>query len=166
MNNALFPIKPSPKSLAPCKRTQHCWMLHFASVCTPCCMLLDVVACCCAKFETGQTFQRTNPNISFVPRSPKHSATMLECRSQHCWELFASVCTPLPTRTQHLPTLLAQHCWELLHPFALHCQHARNLSQHCWRNIVGSCCFRLHAAFHTAVLCVVMQLLLVGRTLA
>ena len=32
----------------------------------------------------------------------------------------ASVCTPLPTRTQQLPTLLAQH--------------------------VGSCCVRLHAA--------------------
>ena len=47
--------------------SQHCWMLHVASVCTPCCMLLDVVACCCAKFETGQTFQPTTPNISFVP---------------------------------------------------------------------------------------------------
>ena len=23
--------------------SQHCWMLHVASVCTPCCMLLDVV---------------------------------------------------------------------------------------------------------------------------
>ena len=31
-------------SQAPCKQTQHCWMLHVASVCTPCCMLLDVVA--------------------------------------------------------------------------------------------------------------------------
>ena len=39
--------------------SQHCWMLHVASVRTPCCMLLDVVACCCAKFETGQTFQPT-----------------------------------------------------------------------------------------------------------
>ena len=31
-----------------------------------------------------------------------------------------------------LPTM---HCrsWELLHPFAHHCQHARNNSQHCWR---------------------------------
>ena len=29
--------------------------------------LLHVVACCCAKFETGQTFQPTTPNISFVP---------------------------------------------------------------------------------------------------
>ena len=35
--------------------SQHCWMLHVESVCTPCCMLLDGCACC-AKFETGQTF--------------------------------------------------------------------------------------------------------------
>jgi len=32
--------------------------------------------------------------------------------------VVASVCTPLPTRTQQLPTFLAQLCWELLHPFA------------------------------------------------
>ena len=34
--------------------------------------------------------------------------------------VVASVCTPLPTCTQQLPTLLAQQCWELLRPFA-HC---------------------------------------------
>ena len=32
--------------------------------------------------------------------------------------VVASVCTPLPTRMQQLPTLLAQQCWELLRPFA------------------------------------------------
>ena len=74
-----------------------------------------------------------------------------------------SVCTALPTllgpRTliTHglqrlmgciLPTMhcRSQHCWELLHPFAHHCQHVRNNSQHCWRNNVGSCCVCLHAA--------------------
>ena len=31
-------------SQAPSKQTQHCWMLHVASVCTPCCMLLRVAA--------------------------------------------------------------------------------------------------------------------------
>ena len=31
--------------------------------------------------------------------------------------VVASVSTPLPTRTQRLPTLLAQQCWELF-PFA------------------------------------------------
>ena len=33
-------------------------------------------------------------------------------------EVVASVCTPLPRRTQQLPTLLAQQFWELLRPFA------------------------------------------------
>ena len=42
-------------------------------------------------------------------------------------------------------------CWELLHLFAHHCQHARNNSQHCWRNNVGSCSARLHAAWNTIV---------------
>ena len=56
---------------------QHCWMLHVASVCTPCCMLLRVVGSCCAKFETGQTFiyvqtDATTPNIV----------------GQQCWELL------------------------------------------------------------------------------
>ena len=47
-----------------------------------------------------------------------------------------------------LPTMhcRSQHCWELLHPFAHHCQHTCNNSQHCWRNNVESCCARLHAA--------------------
>ena len=32
--------------------------------------------------------------------------------------VVASICTPLPTWMQQLPTLLAQQCWELLHLFA------------------------------------------------
>ena len=31
--------------------------------------------------------------------------------------VVVSVCTPLPTSTQQLLTLLAQQCWELLRPF-------------------------------------------------
>ena len=62
---------------AACKRTQHCWMLHVASVCTPCCVLLNGVACCCAKFETGQTFSPVQTD-----------ATLLAYNSQHCWELL------------------------------------------------------------------------------
>ena len=115
--------------------SRHCWMLHVASVCTTCCLLLDVVACCCAKFKTGQTFQPTTPNISFVP-----------CRrSDVSWIRLHALPTLLEPRTliTHglqrlmgciLPTMhcRSQHCWELLHPFADHCQHARNNSQHCW----------------------------------
>ena len=112
--------------------------------------LLHVVACCCTKFETGQTFQPTTPNISFVLWLPKCNATMLDPFAllfQHCWGnarslrvvfkdlwvvsfpwctaghnimlgVVAAICTPLPTRTQQLPTLLMQQCWELLCPFA------------------------------------------------
>ena len=39
-----------------------CVRLHVAW-----CMLLRVVGSRCVKFETGQTFQPTTPNISFVP---------------------------------------------------------------------------------------------------
>ena len=39
--------------------------------------------------------------------------------------VVASICTPLPTRTQQLPTM-AQQCWELLRPFA------RSLKQRRW----------------------------------
>ena len=110
---------------APCKRTQHCWMLHVASVCTPSCMLLDVVACCCAKFETGQTFLPTTPNISFVPWSRKRSATMLDPFAQlfqHCWG------NPRSLRMD----------WVVFFP---RCTAGPKL--------VGSCCIRLHTTANT-----------------
>ena len=39
----LSPVQTDVTLLA--NNSQHCWMLHVASVCTPCCMLLDVVVC-------------------------------------------------------------------------------------------------------------------------
>ena len=80
------------KAKAPCKRTQHCWPTTPNIV--ECYMLrpfahpVAVVACCCAKLETGETFQPTTPNISFVPWSLKRSAAMLDPFAQlfrHCW---------------------------------------------------------------------------------
>ena len=41
--------------------------------------------------------------------------------------VVASVCTPLPTRTQQLPTLLAQKRWELLRPFARSLRESRTV---------------------------------------
>ena len=38
--------KSEQEHKAPSKRTQQCWMLHVASVCAPCCMLLRVVTFC------------------------------------------------------------------------------------------------------------------------
>ena len=54
---------------------QQCWSttpkiagyLHVAFVCNPRCMLLSAAGSCCAKFETGQTFEPTTVNISFAP---------------------------------------------------------------------------------------------------
>ena len=126
---------------------QHCWMLHVVSVCTPCCMLLHVVA------QSLKPVKLLSQQLPFL--------LFRDCRSvaQWCWIRFhsssnivgathahyawitktglyfshdalqvpnllgvvASVCTPLPTRTQQLPTLF-------------------------WHNNVGSCCARLHVA--------------------
>ena len=128
--------------------SQQCWKLHVASVCTPCYMLLRVVA------------QSLKPVKLFSQQLPTF---LLFCNrrsvAQQCW----TVCTALPTLLgpctliTHvlqrligciLPTMhcRSQRCWELLHPFTRHCQHARNNSQHCWRNNVGSCCARSHVA--------------------
>ena len=142
-----------PKAL--CKRTDNspnCWMLHVVSVCTPCCMLFDVVQSCCAKFETGQTFQPTHP--TFLLFRDRRGVTQ-QCRIR----LHSSsniVGTTHAHYTCGLQSLMgcilpmmhcrSQHCWELLHLFALHCQHERNNSQRCWPNYAGSCCVRLHVA--------------------
>ena len=124
---SLIPVQTDATLLA--NNSQHWCMLHVASVCTPCCMLLDAVACCCAKFETGQTFQPTTPNLSFVPWSPKRSGTMLD--------LFAQ---------------LFQHCWS-------HACSLRRVYKDLWAvsfprcstgpNIVESCCIRLHTTANT-----------------
>ena len=131
---------------ARCKRTQHCWMSHVASVCTPCCMLLDVVACCCAKFETGQTFQTTTLNISFVRWLPKRNATMLD---------------PFARSSNIVGATHAHHEW-FTKTYGLYPSHDALQVQKLLRvvasayttanthattpNIVGSCCVRLHAA--------------------
>ena len=113
------------------------------------------LGCCCVLLR--KVWNRSN----FSASDSQHffSCVIAETKRNN----VGSVCTTLPTllgpRTliTHalqrlmgcmLPTMHCrfQHCWELLHPFAHHCQHARNNSQHCWRNNVGSCCVRLHAA--------------------
>ena len=96
---------------------------------TLCCMLLDVVACCCAKFETGQTFQLTTPNISFVPWWLKRSATMLDPFAQlfqHCWGHARSL------RMDY------KDLWVVFFP---RCTAGLKL--------VGSCCIRLHTTGNT-----------------
>ena len=128
--------------------SQHCWILHVASFCTPCCMLMDVVA---LSFKPDKFFSQQLPRCTFLLLRDRRSV------AQQCWirlhsssnivgathahyawftksyglypshdalqvptllRVVASVCKPLPTRTQQLPTLFAQQCWKLLRPFA------------------------------------------------
>ena len=49
---------------------------------------LRIAGSCCAQFETGQSFERTTPNISSVPWSPKRSATMFDPFAQLFQHLF------------------------------------------------------------------------------
>ena len=89
----------------------------------------DVAACCCAKFETGQTFQPTTPNISFVPWSPKRSATMLDPFAhlfQHCWGQARSL------------RMVYKDLWVVSFP-----------RRTAGPSIVGSCCIRLHTTANT-----------------
>ena len=107
--------------------------------------LLHVVRSCCVNFETGEPFAPTTPNIPFVPWSPKSGTTMLDPFAllvQHCWGHTRPYTHDLQGRMGRIVLTIhcrSQTCWELLHPFAYHCQHARNNSQHCWANNVGSC---------------------------
>ena len=112
---------------APSKRTQHCWMLHVASVCTPCCMLLDVVA---QSFKPVKLFSQQLPTFllfhdrrsvgqQFWIRLHSSSNIFGATHAHYAWTtktyglysshdalqvpnslgIVASVCTPLPTRT-------------------------------------------------------------------
>ena len=65
------------------------------------------VACCCATFETGQTFQSTTPKISFVPWSLKRSATMLDVGATHAqYAWFTKTCGLYPSHDAlQVPTL-------------------------------------------------------------
>ena len=122
------------------------WMLHVASVCTPCCMLLDVVAQSLKPVKVfsqqlptfllfrdrwsvaQQCWIRLHSSSNIVGATHAHYAWFTKTGGLYPSDdalqvptllgVAASVCTPLPTCTQQLPTLLAQQCWELLRQFA------------------------------------------------
>ena len=105
----------------PCKRTKHCWMLHVASVCTPCCMLLRVVA---RSLKPVRLFSQQLP--TFLLFRDRRSV------GQQCWirlhssSLFPTLLGPRMLITHGFQRLMgciyptmhcrSQTCWELLHP--------------------------------------------------
>ena len=139
---------------APCKRMKHCCLTSPNIL--GCYMLrpfVHPVACCCAcaKFETGQTFEPTTPNISFVPWSPTLSATTLDPFSQlfqHCWgharalhmvsKVLRVVSFP---RCSAIPNIVGSCCIRLRTTGNTDVTTPKFLP-----NNVGSCCARLHVA--------------------
>ena len=141
----LSPVQTDATLLA--NNSQHCWMLHVASVCTPFCMLLDVVA---QSLKPVKLFSQQLPTfLLFRDRQSvaqqcwiclqSSSNTVGAADAHYAWftktyglypsqdtlqvptllGVVASVCTPLPT-------LLAQQCWELLRPFARNLKLPKN----------------------------------------
>ena len=121
-------------------------MLHVASVCKPCCLLLDVVAQSLKpvtlfsqqlptfllfryrRSVAQQCWIRLHSSSNIVGTTHAHYAWFTKTYGLYpshdalqvptLLGVVVSVSKPLPTRTQQLPTLLAQQCWELLRPFA------------------------------------------------
>ena len=118
------PTKPSSK--APCKRTQHCWMSHVKSVCTPCCMLMQVVGSCCEKVETDQTLSQQLP--TFVLFSDRRSV------AQQSWIQLHSSSNIVGERQ----VLYTRSPWSSL-----------TFMGCVLPNVVGSCCIRLHTTTKT-----------------
>ena len=127
--------------------SQHFWILHVASVCTP--FGVTFVACCWESlrkvFETGLTFEPSN--ISFVPWFAEASATVLDPFAhilQHCWgHVRAKMAVEFKFSLSHVERDAAtpRHCWELLANnvacfstglYGLYLSHDALQSQHCW----------------------------------
>ena len=129
--------------------SQHCWMLHVASAVACCWMLLLVVAqslkpvqlfsqqlptfllFCDRRNVAQQCWIRLHRSSNIVGAAHAHYACITKT-----YRLYSS------NDALQVPTLLGV----VASVYTGHCQHARNNSQHCWRNNVGSCCVRLHAA--------------------
>ena len=111
-----------------CAKVRHA-ACKYVFVCTPCCMLLRVVRSCRAKFETGQTFESTTLNSSFVPWSPGRSATTLYLFAQPLEHFRGHA----PARIAHRLLLVYNVLWFVSFP---RCNPGPN--------IVGSCCICLY----------------------
>ena len=110
--------------------------------------LLHVVGCCCVlsrKVWNRSNFSANNSQQFLLIRLHSSSNTVGATHAHYAWftktyglypshdslqvptlwGVVASVCTPLPTRAQQLPSLLAQQCWELLRPFGRNLRMSR-----------------------------------------
>ena len=120
------------------QQTLNCWMLHVVSVCTPCCMLLRRVW----MSQQLPTFILFHDRRGVAQQRwiRLHSSSNIggATHAHYTWSRKSYGLHPSHDALQVL-TLLG-----VVASFAHHCRHGRNYSQHCWPNIVWSCCIRLH----------------------
>ena len=101
----------------------HFWMLHVASVCTPCCMLLDVVA---QSLKPVKLFRQQLPTfLLFLDRRSV---------AQQCWIRLHSSSNIVGATHPH-------NAW-FTKTYGLYPSHDGP-------NIAGSCCIRLHTTANT-----------------
>ena len=117
---------------------QHCWISQCASVCTPFCRLLHVVA---QSLKPVKLLSNNSSTFLFVLWLLKHSATMLNPFAQpfqHCWG---------HARALHM---VSKVLWAVSFPW---CTAAPNIVGSCCIHLhnVGSCCVCLHLAEHTTL---------------
>ena len=120
--------------------SQHCWMLHVASVCTPCCILLDVVA---QSLKLVKLFSQQLPTFLLF-RDRRSVAQQCSIRLHSSSNVVGAAHAHYAWFTKTYGLYPSHDALQVL-TLRDHCQHARNNSQHCWHNI-GSCCIHLHAA--------------------
>ena len=121
-------------------------MLHVASVCAPCCTLLDVVGCCCAKFETGLTFSPVQTDATLGPFIREKISRGLHKTRTPCINGTKSMFTAYSTQGQLKPRLiLAEGFWDGLLQAAAYLERESvriNALKRCSRlaEAVNDCC--------------------------
>ena len=95
-NQTLRPVQTLATLLA--NKTQHCWAQHVGSVCTPCCVLLRVVATSVEVVGWSLTIFKLHPTTS--NKSQQHSTTHnMVCKgSQHVGPNNVASCWPTMLR--------------------------------------------------------------------
>ena len=90
-------------------------MLDVGSVCTPCCILLDVVVFCCAKFETCQTFSTLQTGATLLANKSYVVGCYMLRPFAHpiafCWMLLRVVGQSLKPVKLLAPCKRAHFCW-------------------------------------------------------
>ena len=155
----------------PCKRSQHCWAQHVASVCTPCCVLLRVVATCwklldevwnwsnfrankCQHFYCFAVIEAWPNNVAFVctahptmlsrrTRTSCHVSTQIHANKKSTWRRRRK--TSQSPLYSHLKTQHVVTCCERLHTSANIAQQETTLLGPTMLRVVASVCTGLKA---------------------